>query len=128
MAMVFTLVTTLKDAAEMLIQDRQQAAEEVKAIEKRKQEEVENRKFHGTAVTRESFLEWRAKFKKEMEEKQRMRKEEEEAEDKKKRVRVEERKMTGRQLWEKGLVGRVEEEDLEGEDALDAVAGLKVSG
>ena len=66
MAMVFTLVTTLKEAAEMLIEDRQQAAEDVRAIEKRKEEEVENRKFHGTAVTKESFLDWRANFKKEM--------------------------------------------------------------
>ena len=127
MAMVFTLVTTLKDAAEMIIQDRQQAAEDVRAIEKRKEEEVENRKFHGTAVTRESFLTWRNNFKKEMEEKERIRREEEEADDKKRRVRVEEKKLTGRQLWEKGLVGKVEEEDLEGEDALDAVGKLKVS-
>lgn len=128
MAMVFTLVTTLKDAAEILIQDRQQAAEDVRAIEKRKEEEVENRKFHGTAVTRDSFLEWRTKFKKEMEEKATMRREEEEADDKKKRVRVEEKKLTGRQLWEKGLVGKVDEDDVEGEDALEAVVNLKVTG
>ena len=129
MAMVFTLVTTLKDSAETLIADRQRAAEEVQEVEKRKAEEVENRKFHGTAVTRESFLEWRAKFKKEVDEKERLRKEEEEAEDKKKRVgKAGEGKLTGKQLWERGLVGKADEEDFEGENAVEAVGKLKVSG
>jgi hypothetical protein len=127
MAMVFTLVTTLKEAAETLISDRlrqAQAARDVVAAEK---EEEENRKFHGTIVTRERFLEWREKFRREMEEKERKQKEEEEAEDKKKRGgKVEEKKLTGRQLWERGLVGKVDEEDLDGDDAVPAIEKLKV--
>lgn len=127
MAMVFTLVSTLKEAAETLIAERQQAVEQVKEVAARKVEEEENRKFHGTAVTRDSFLEWRAKFRKEMEEQEKAKKEEEEAETKGKRSKVEEKKLSGRQLWERGLVGKIDEEDLDGEDAVDAVSKLKVA-
>ena len=123
MAMVFTLVSTLKEAAETLIADRQRQLQALQEVETRKAEEIENRKFEGTKVTRESFLEWHGKFKKEMAEADQRRREEEEAEDKK-RGKKEEKKMTGRQLWEKGLVGKVEEE-VDGE-VVD-IAKLKVS-
>ncbi|OAP60762.1 hypothetical protein AYL99_05764 [Fonsecaea erecta] len=129
MAMVFTLVTTLKEAAEVLISDRIRQAEEVKEIAARQKEEAENRKFHGTLVNRERFLEWREKFRKEMEEKERRAREEEEAEDRKKRGgKVEEKRLTGRQLWERGLAGKGDEEDIDGEDAVAAVEKLKVDG
>jgi hypothetical protein len=39
--------------------------------------------------------------------------------DRKARVKKEEKKMTGRELWEKGLVGKLEEEDDEEEDGVD---------
>lgn len=129
MAMVFTLVSTLKDSAELLITERQAAAQAIKDQEAAKVEELENAKFHGTAVTRESFTEWRERFRREMEEAEERRRVEQEAEDKKKRVKVEE-KLTGRQLWERGLVGKVEEEDDEEgeEDALKDIQKLKVEG
>lgn len=127
MAMVFTLVTTLKEAAETLISDRVRQVEAVKEVEARQKEEEENRKFHGALVTRERFLEWREKFRKEMEDKERRQREEEEAEDKKKRGgKAEEKKLTGRQLWERGLVGKVDEEDIDGDDAVAAIEKLKV--
>ncbi|KAH0844737.1 hypothetical protein AYO21_01943 [Fonsecaea monophora] len=127
MAMVFTLVTTLKEAAEVLISDRIRQAEEVKEIEIREKEEAENRKFHGTLVNRDRFLEWRDKFRKELEEKERRAREEEEAEDKKKKGgKVEEKRLTGKQLWERGLVGKGDDEDVDGEDAVSAVEKLKV--
>ncbi|KIX04249.1 uncharacterized protein Z518_07803 [Rhinocladiella mackenziei CBS 650.93] len=129
MAMVFTLVTTLKEAAETLISDRLRQAEAARELEVRQKEEEENRKFHGTLVTRERFWEWRARFRKEMEEKERKQKEEEEAEDKKKKgAKIEEKKLTGKQLWERGLAGKGDEEDLEGDDAVAAVEKLKVDG
>lgn len=128
MAMVFTLVTTLKESAEALIADRQRQEQAVRDVEARQAEEAENRKFHGTAVTRESFLEWRAKFRNEMEDKERRQKEEEEADDKKKRGKVEEKKMTGRELWEKGLVGKVDDEEAEADEAAIGVEKLKVDG
>ena len=118
MAMVFTLVSTLKDAAETLIAERQRQVQNIKDVEAALVEEEENRKFHGTAVTRESFLKWRAKFREEAEELEKKVKEEKELEEKKKRGRLEEKKLTGKQLWERGMVGKVEEDDegVEGED------------
>ncbi len=92
-----------------------------------KAEEVENAKFHGEAVTRESFLAWRARFREEMEREEEERRRVEE-EGKSKKVRVEEAKMSGRELWERGLVGKVEEEEGEGEeDALKGVKELRVA-
>ncbi|KAK4944225.1 Protein gir2 [Elasticomyces elasticus] len=127
MAMVFTLVTTLKEAAETLISDRLRQAEAIKEVAARQKEEEENRKFHGALVTRERFLEWREKFRKDMEEKERRQREEEEAEDKKKRgPKGEEKKLSGRQLWERGLVGKIDEEDIDGDDAVAAIEKLKV--
>lgn len=113
MAMVFTLVSTLKDSAEVLIGERQQAEQALQEVERAKVEAEENKKFQGTAVTRESFLDWRRKFVEEMVEEERRKKEERELEDKKKRIPKEEKKLSGKQLWERGLAGRGEEEEVE---------------
>ena len=127
MAMIFTLVSTLKDSAELLIRERQQAAQALRDIEAAKAEEVENRKFHGTAVTRESFLGWRDNFRAEMAEKEKREQEEKEAEDKKKRGgKFEEKKLTGRQLWERGLAGRVDDEEDAIEESTKGVQSVKV--
>ncbi|KAA6406543.1 MAG: RWD domain-containing [Lasallia pustulata] len=125
MAMVFTLVSTLKDGAELLISERQAAAQAIKDLAAAQAEEEENKKFHGTAVTRESFLEWRVRFRKEMEEEESKKREDKEAEDKKRKVKAEER-LTGKQLWEKGLVGKLDEDEDEGPDGLEAIERLKV--
>ena len=131
MAMIFTLVTTLKEAAENLISERQNAVENERQEERKKVEAEENRKFEGTKVTKETFLAWREKFRKEQAEEDTKKKEEEEAEEKKKvRGKVEEKKLTGRQLWERGLAkGEEGEGDANGEekDALEGVERLKVS-
>lgn len=125
MAMIFTLVSSLKDGAELLISERQKAAQALREVEAAKVEEEENRKFHGTPVTRDTFLAWRQQFREEMAEEERRRKEELEAEELKKRKSArEEVRMTGRQLWERGLAGKAGEEDDDGgTDALaEAVA------
>ena len=125
MAMVFTLVSNLKDGAELLISERQKAAQALLEVAAAEAEEEENRKFHGTPVNRETFLAWRDRFRAEMAEAERRRKEEAEAEElKKKKSAREEVRLTGRQLWERGLAGKAGEEDDEGgPDALaDAVA------
>lgn len=124
MAMVFTLVSTLKDGAELLITERATAKQALKEIEAQKVEEEENRKFQGEAVTRESFLAWREKFRRELAEEEQRKVEEKEAEDKKKRVK-EEKKLTGKELWQQGLMGKMEEED-EGNDALEGMAKLGI--
>lgn len=130
-AMIFTLISTLKDSAESLIAFRISAihAEADKAAAQA--EEKENAKFHGEAVTKESFLAWRESFFRE----QREREEEEERRVEEsgtrgKKVVKEERKMTGRELWEKGMVGKIDEEaegEADGErDALAEVEQLTV--
>jgi hypothetical protein len=126
MAMIFTLVTVLKDSAELLITERQNAKQALADIEAARLEEEENKKFQGEAVTRESFIAWRARFMKEQEDEEKRAIEEKELEDKKARIKKEEKKMTGRELWEKGLVGKVEEDDDEEEDAVD-IEKLKIA-
>ncbi|KAK0737708.1 ubiquitin-conjugating enzyme/RWD-like protein [Apiosordaria backusii] len=111
-AMVFTLVSTLKEAAEQLVLDRKEAV--VKAHEEAvlAAEREENKKFQGTPVTRETFLKWRDSFFKEMEE-AKIREEEERLADLKKARIKEPTKLTGKQLWERGLAvaGQDEAED-----------------
>jgi hypothetical protein len=120
MAMVFTLVTVIKDSAELLITERQNAKQALADIEAAKLEEEENKKFQGDAVTRETFIAWRDRFMKEQEDEEKKALDEKELEDKKSRVKKEEKKMTGRELWEKGLVGKVDEEDDDDdEDSVD---------
>ncbi|KXT06449.1 hypothetical protein AC578_6119 [Pseudocercospora eumusae] len=130
MAMVFTLVSTLKDAAELLITERQKAIETLKEVEARKAEEEENRKFEGQKVTRETFLAWRDRFKKEMEEQAARRQAEVEAEEKKKRGgKADEKKLTGKQIWEQGLAGKVADEEEDGEVGIvEGMKDVKVEG
>ncbi|KAJ5086640.1 hypothetical protein NUU61_007947 [Penicillium alfredii] len=125
MAMVFTLVSALKESAELLMAERANAVQAEKEMVAAKAEEEENRKFQGTPVNRETFLEWNARFQKEIEDEERRQREEKEAEDKKKKSGKEEKKLTGRQLWERGLAGKGDDEDEE--DSMPAVDKLKVA-
>jgi RWD domain len=117
MAMIFALVDSLKQGAELLIAGRQAAVQAMKEFEAAKAEEEENRKFHGTAVTKESFVEWRTRFQREMEEEER-RQEERDADEKskKKAGTKEEKRLTGKQLWERGLAAKGDYD--EGDDDL----------
>ena len=123
MAMVFTLVSTLKDGAEMLISERTNAKQALAEAALAAAEEEENRKFQGQQVTRESFLAWRERFRQELADEEQRKIEEKEAEDKKKKVK-EEKKLTGKELWQQGLVGKVDEDD-EGDEL--EVDKLKIS-
>ncbi|KAI4193476.1 MAG: hypothetical protein LQ350_008296 [Teloschistes chrysophthalmus] len=123
-AMVFTLVTTLTETIENLIASRISDIQKEKDREAEEAEAKENAKFHGERVTRESFLRWRqgfgAEIEKKVEEEERVRKEGEG-----KRAAKREEKLTGRELWEKGMVGK--DADLEEEEGLEeGVEGLKV--
>lgn len=128
MAMVFTLVSALKESAELLMAERANAAQALKEMEAAKAEEEENRKFEGTAVTVKSFLEWHERFKKEMEEAEQRKREEKEAEDRKskKPVAKDEKKLTGKQLWERGLAGKGDFDEDE-EDSMPAVDKMKIA-
>lgn len=129
MAMVFALVSALKDAAEVLISERQQAVQAMKDVEAAQAEAEENRKFEGEKVTRESFLAWQASFKQEMEEAKARRQAEIEAEEKKKRGgKAEEKKLTGKQLWEQGIAGKNPYDEDEGDEGVEGMKALKVEG
>ena len=125
MAMIFTLVTVIKDSAELLITERQNAKQALVEIAAAKAEEEENKKFQGEAVTRETFLAWREKFRKEMEDEKKRKEEEKELEDKKKRIVKEEKKLTGKELWQQGLVGKTEDDYDDDIDEVD-VGKLKI--
>ncbi|GFF25407.1 RWD domain-containing protein C1393.09c [Aspergillus udagawae] len=128
MAMVFTLVSTLKESAELLMAERANAVQALKEMEAAKAEEEENRKFQGTAVTPETFLEWRERFRKEMDEKEQKEREEKEADEKRpKKTPVKEEKLTGKQLWERGLAGKADYDE-DDEDAIPAaVEKMKIT-
>ncbi|KAJ5532589.1 hypothetical protein N7494_009141 [Penicillium frequentans] len=126
MAMVFTLVSALKESAEALMLERANAVQVEREKVAAKLEEIENAKFRGTPVNRETFLEWMAKFQKEIADEEQRQKEEKEAEDKKKRSGKEEKKLTGRQLWERGLAGKGDYDE-EDEDAMPTIDKLKVT-
>ena len=126
MAMIFTLISALKETTEQLILERQNAAQAIKDEEAHRQEEAENAKFHGEAVTRDSFLTWRERFRAEMEENRLKDEADRESELGKKRMKIEE-KMSGKQLWEKGLVGKIEEDEDAGEAGeMDGLERLKI--
>jgi hypothetical protein len=130
MAMIFTLYSTLKENAEQLIAERQAAVRHEHEQKLLAAEREENKKFHGTPVTPETFKSWREGFRKEMEALRIKQVEEDEAADKKrnrgKDIVVQ---LTGKQLWERGLAGKVEEDDFEGDDGLvEDVEDLKVEG
>ncbi len=119
MAMIFAIVSTLKESAEALIAERQAVEQAKRDQESRRREEEENRRFVGEKVTRESFLRWREKFRREMREEEERRRMEEEGHEggtgsggggAGKGGRKEEKKLTGRELWEKGLVGKVDDD------------------
>ena len=128
MAMVFALVSALKEAAELLVVERQAAVQALKDVEAAQAEEEENRKFEGERVTRETFLAWRETFRQDLADEAARKVVEQEIEDKKKRGGKDEKKLSGRQLWEQGLAGNTIEEDDDGEDVVEAVRKLKVDG
>lgn len=126
MAMVFTLVTTVKEEAEQVAIKAREV--EIKAREEAalEAERKENEKFQGTAVTRESFLSWREGFLKEMEEQRQKEEEERLAEMKKAKIK-EPARMTGRQLWESGLAKGEDIDDGDDDAPAEDLAKLKVS-
>jgi hypothetical protein len=129
MAMIFTLVSTLKDNAEQLVAERQAAARQVHEQKLLAIEQEENKKFHGTPVNPETFMSWREGFRKEMEEVRLKEEEAEEAAEKKKnRGKETVVQLTGKQLWERGLVGKVEEEEDDEDGVVDGIDKLKVEG
>lgn len=116
MQMIFSLAQTLKEAAELLIEERASAEQAEVDAEKEREEQKEMEKFRGELVTKERYLEWHAKLVREREDEKRRQVEKEEEEAKKRGATVaKEKKLTGRQLFERGIAGAGEEVD--GEEA-----------
>ncbi|CAG7556916.1 unnamed protein product [Fusarium equiseti] len=124
MAMVFAIVSTLKDNAEQLVQERKDAITKAHEEAALAAEAEENKKFHGTRVTPETFLKWREGFIKEMEEKRQQEEDDRLAELKKAKVK-EPTRLTGRQLWERGLAGKGDDDE-EDDMPVEGVEKLKV--
>lgn len=126
LAMIFTIHSALKEAAEQLVQDRKDADTKAQEEVALAAEREENKKFQGTPVTPETFMKWREDFLKEMEEIRLKEEEERLAELKKAKVK-EPVKLTGKQLWERGLAGKGDEgEEDEDEPPTEGVEKLKV--
>lgn len=125
MAMIFTIVVTIKEAAEALMQDRFSAVQNAKEEVKRIEEEKEMAKFRGTPVTKESFMIWRAKFQQDMDALKKQKEKEKEEEDKGKRgtgqaavVAAEafKKRLTGKQLYTLGMVGNEDDVEIDGNE------------
>ena len=117
MAMVFTLVSTIKDKAEELISKRQAAARLEHEQKLLAAEAEENKKFNGTPVNPETFNAWREGFKKEIDEIRTREDEAGEAMEKKKHKGKDALvQLTGKQLWERGMVGKIEEDEEQEQD------------
>ncbi|CAH2445986.1 hypothetical protein PP7435_CHR1-0271 [Komagataella phaffii CBS 7435] len=93
---IFSLTSTLKDAAETLFQEKLNKATKEHEEELLKIEREEQKKFRGTPVTVESFNAWRLRFRKELglDEKQ-----------KKRLEKLHNGKLTGKEIFERGLAG-----------------------
>ncbi|KAF3929318.1 hypothetical protein AA313_de0209113 [Arthrobotrys entomopaga] len=138
MAMVFTLTTTLKEAAETILRSRADEAQRIRDEAARLEEEKEMEKFRGELVTKEVFERWMEEFKKEMKEKKEAEeREREEAELKSGRrsgnvsgTGAGGKKLTGRELFERGLVGGldddVDDDDNGGEEETPDVGKLEI--
>ncbi|KAI0031827.1 RWD-domain-containing protein [Vararia minispora EC-137] len=66
MAMTFTIVSHLRDELTSLVRERLERRKREEAEKERKLLEEEEVRTRGTPVTRESFLEWKARFDKEV--------------------------------------------------------------
>lgn len=114
MPSIFALAALLKDEAELLFQSKLDSAQAQYDKELLAREAEEQKKFHGTKVTKESYAEWREKFREEM----RI-----EKKDTERFKQMHNGKMTGREIFEKGLA---KEDDDELSELTETVAKVAV--
>lgn len=110
MAMIFTLIYNIKDNAEQLIVSRQREWLQEQDKKFMEDEREENKRFHGTPVTPETFASWRESFINEMKELKEKEEEQDELMGKKKpRAKAQKPPMTGKELWINGIAGKVDD-------------------
>lgn len=110
---IFALAALLKDEAELLFQQKLDAAQAEYDKQLLAREKEEQKKFHGTKVTKESYAEWRDKFREEMKV---------DLKDKERFEKMHNGKMTGREIFEKGLAEESDEELTEMAESVSKVA------
>ncbi|XP_054850640.1 RWD domain-containing protein 1 isoform X2 [Eublepharis macularius] len=93
MVMIFTLVSAVQEKLNVMVDQIKTRREEEKRQKEKEAEEAEKQCFHGTPVTIENFLSWKAKFDADL------------LENKRKKMKEEEQtgrnKLTGKQLFER---------------------------
>lgn len=104
MQMCFTIISTVKDNSEQWFQNELSKLEKEYEKEKERLAIEEQKKFNGTKVTKESYLKWRQGFRKELKLDER---------DTLRREKAHNGKLTGRQMFEQGIVGLEEDEVIE---------------
>lgn len=104
MPSIFAIAAILKDEAELLFQRKVDAAQKAYDEELLAKEAEEQKKFHGTKVTKDSFENWRRIFRAEMKIDDLIRE---------KLEKMHNGKMTGREIFEKGLAGDVDDDLVE---------------
>lgn len=92
MVMIFTLVSAIQEKLNEIVDQIKTRREEEKVKKEKEAEEAEKVVFHGTPVTIEAFLSWKAKFEAELNEIKRKRQKEEEQAGK--------NKLSGKKLFE----------------------------
>lgn len=115
MPSIFTIASQVKEDAEEIVAQKLVAAEKEREKEILRQEAEERKKFEGTPVTKESFNEWRIKFRKEMNVEEMLNKYL--VLDKNGQPR-----MTGRQMFESGMLKDDEDGEDDDEEGVDGLA------
>ncbi|CDR46147.1 CYFA0S22e00562g1_1 [Cyberlindnera fabianii] len=100
---IFALASSLKDMAEQKFESKVEQMQRVHDEQLLAKEREEMKKFHGTKVTPESFGQWRLKFRKEMGIDERL---------EQRKQAYHRGKMTGKEIFEKGLAGDDDIEEL----------------
>ncbi|WPK23169.1 hypothetical protein PUMCH_000396 [Australozyma saopauloensis] len=101
MPSIFAIAAILKDEAEILFQNKVDNAQKAYDEELLAKEKEEQKKFHGTEVTKESFSNWRKSFRQEMNIDKLI---------KERFEKMHNGKMTGREIFEKGLAGEADDD------------------
>ncbi|KAI3406529.2 GIR2 [Candida oxycetoniae] len=119
MPSIFTLVSVLKDEAECLFQQKLDFANQQFERKRKELEKIEQKKFQGTKVTKESWLEWRNKFREEMRF---------DKIDERKKFEMHGGRLTGKEIFERGLAGNEDdvEENEQEEKLADGVGKIAV--
>jgi hypothetical protein len=115
MPSVFALATQLKDEAEFLFQNKLEQTQKKYDADSLAKEMEEQKKFHGTKVTKDSWNEWRTKFREEMKVAEK---------DLENFNKMHNGKLSGKEIFEKGLAG--DDEDILN-DITDNVKNVTVS-